>query len=162
MLKSDAEDLARAEGFTEMTEEALAAVWEAPREAVRWSEQAWTRLQTSPDFVRSGIKKAAERRARKLGAAVITSDMLTTFRNEAMMKAVMRIRKLGYTELTFDAFDTAKQQVKRLQGNEQADKRLEEIRTYMTTKPRVGVLGEALMQRFRKFLKGEGDLKGER
>ncbi len=162
MLKSDAEDLARAQGFTEMTEEALTAVWEAPREAVRWSEEAWARLQTSPDFVRSGIKKAAERRARKQGAAVITSELLTKFRNEAMMKAVMRIRKLGYTELTFDAFDKAKQEVKRLQGNEQADKRLEEIRDYMTKKPRVGVLGEELMQRFRKFLKGEGDLKSER
>jgi len=162
MLRADAEDLARAQGFSEMSEEVLTTVWETPQETVRWSEEAWARLQTSPDFVRSGIKKAAERRARKLGAAVITSEMLTTFRNEAMMKAVMRIRKLGYTELTFDAFDTAKHQVKRLQGNEQADKRLEEIRTYMTTKPRVGVLGEALMQRFRKFLKGEGDLKGER
>ena len=162
MLKADAEDLARAQGFSEMTDEVLTKIWETPREAVRWSEEAWARLQTSPDFVRSGIKKAAERRARKMGASVITSDLLTTFRNEAMMKAVMRIRKLGYTELTFDAFDTAKQQVKRLQGNEQADKRLEEIRTYMTTKPRVGVLGEALMTRFRKFLKGEGDLKIEK
>lgn len=162
MLKADAEDLARAQGFSEMSEEVLTTVWETPQETVRWSEEAWARLQTSPDFVRSGIKKAAERRARKMGASVITSELLTTFRNEAMMKAVMRIRKLGYTELTFDAFDAAKHQVKRLQGNEQADKRLEEIRAYMTTKPRVGVLGEALMQRFRKFLKGEGDLKSER
>jgi hypothetical protein len=88
--------------------------------------------------------------------------MLTKFRNEAMMKAVMRIRKLGYTELTFDAFDTAKQQVKRLQGNQQAEKRLDEIRTYMTKKPHVGVLGEELMQRFRKYLKGEGDLRIEK
>lgn len=162
MLKADAEDLARAQGFSEMSEEVLTTVWDTPQEAVRWSEEAWARLQTSPDFVRSGIKKAAERRARKMGATVITSDLLTKFRNEAMMKAVMRIRKLGYTELTFDAFDAAKEQVKRLQGNEQADKRLDEIREYMTTKPRVGVLGEALMQRFRKFLKGEGDLKIER
>lgn len=162
MLKSDAEDLARSQGHTQMTEEILTAVWETPLEAVRWSEEAWARLQTSPDFVRSGIKKAAERRARKQGATVISSEMLTKFRNEAMMKAVMRIRKLGYTELTFDAFDTAKQQVKRLQGNQQAEKRLDEIRTYMTKKPHVGVLGEEMMQRFRKYLKGEGDLRIEK
>lgn len=162
MLKSDAEDLAKAQGHAEMTEDVLAAVWDTPAEAVRWSEEAWARLQTSPDFVRSGIKKAAERRARKQGAAVITSELLTKFRNEAMMKAVMRIRKLGYSELTFDAFDTAKEQVKRLQGNEQAEKRLDEIREYMTKKPHVGVLGEELMTRFRKFLKGEGDLKIEK
>ena len=159
MLKADAEDLARSQGVSEMTEEALTRVWETPQSDVRWSEEAWARLQTSPDFVRSGIKKAAERRARKAGATVITSDLLTKFRNEAMMKAVMRIRKLGYTELTFDAFDKAKQEVKRLQGNEQAESRLEEIRAYMEKKPHVGVLGAELMTRFRKYLKGEGDLK---
>ncbi len=159
MLKADAEDLARSMGVTEMTEEALTKIWETPQSDVRWSEEAWARLQTSPDFVRSGIKKAAERRARKAGATVITSELLTKFRNEAMMKAVMRIRKLGYTELTFDAFDKAKQEVKRLQGNEQAESRLEEIRAYMAKKPHVGVLGEELMTRFRKYLKGEGDLK---
>ncbi|MFZ5875211.1 MAG: hypothetical protein ACOYXU_02265 [Nitrospirota bacterium] len=161
MLKADAEDLARAHGVTEMTEEALTRLWETPQEPVRWSEEAWARLQTSPDFVRSGIKKAAERRARKAGATTITSDLLTKFRNEAMMKAVMRIRKLGYDELTFDAFDKAKQEVKRLQGNEQAEHRLDEIRTYMAKKPHVGVLGEELMTRFRKYLKGEGDLKSD-
>jgi hypothetical protein len=159
MLKADAEDLALSLGVTEMTEDALTRIWETPQSDVRWSEEAWARLQTSPDFVRSGIKKAAERRARKAGAPVITSDLLTKFRNEAMMKAVMRIRKLGYTELTFDAFDKAKQEVRRLQGNEQAESRLEEIRAYMEKKPHVGVLGEELMTRFRKFLKGEGDLK---
>ncbi len=162
MLKADAEDLASAQGVSEMTEEALTRIWETPQSDVRWSEDAWARLQTSPDFVRSGIKKAAERRARKMGAAVITSDLLTKFRNEAMMKAVMRIRKLGYTELTFDAFDKAKQEVKRLQGNEQAESRLDEIRSYMEKKPHVGVLGDELMTRFRKYLKGEGDLKVDR
>lgn len=162
MLKADAEDLARSLGVSEMTEDALTKIWETPQSDVRWSEEAWARLQTSPDFVRSGIKKAAERRARKAGATVITSDLLTKFRNEAMMKAVMRIRKLGYTELTFDAFDKAKQEVKRLQGNEQADSRLDEIRAYMEKKPHVGVLGDELMTRFRKYLKGEGDLKVDR
>jgi hypothetical protein len=162
MLKADAEDLASAQGVTEMTEETLTRIWDTPQSDVRWSEDAWARLQTSPDFVRSGIKKAAERRARKMGAGVITSDLLTKFRNEAMMKAVMRIRKLGYTELTFDAFDKAKQEVKRLQGNEQAESRLDEIRSYMEKKPHVGVLGDELMTRFRKYLKGEGDLKVDR
>jgi hypothetical protein len=51
--------------------------------------------------------------------------------------------------------------VKRLQGNEQADKRLDEIRDFMTKRPEKPgeVLGDELMTRFRKFLKGEGDLK---
>ncbi|MGH7273561.1 MAG: PCP reductase family protein [Nitrospiria bacterium] len=155
MLKRDAEELALEKGYAEMTEDVLARIWDAPQEEVVWSPEAWARLQTSPDFVRSGIKKAAERRARKIKAKVITSDLLTQFRNEAMMKAVMRIRQLGFSELTFDAFEAAKQKVKRLKGNEQAEKRLEEIRDYMTKKPHVGVLGEELMERFRKYLKGE-------
>ena len=114
MLKRDAEDLARQRGHTEITEEALTQIWDAPLEEIKWSEEAWRRLQTSPDFVRSGIKKAAERRARKLGVQEITSNLLTTFRNEAMMKAVMRIRKLGFNELTFDAFEAATHKTKKL------------------------------------------------
>ena len=162
MIKRDAEDLARTRGITEMTVEALKNLWESPKEEVQWSEEAWRRLQTSPDFVRSGIKKAAERRARKDGAKVITSEMLTRYRNQAMMKAVMRIRKLGFNDLTFEAFEAAKQKVKRLQGNEQAEKRLDEIKDFMTHKRKAqsgDVLGEELMTRFRKYLKGEGDLK---
>jgi hypothetical protein len=162
MIKRDAEELARARGMTEMTKQALKELWESPKEEVQWSEEAWNRLQTSPDFVRSGIKKAAERRARKDGAKTISSEMLTRYRNQAMMKAVMRIRKLGFNELTFDAFEAAKQKVKRLQGNEQADKRLDEIKDFMIHKREAhqgDVLGEELMTRFRKYLKGEGDLK---
>lgn len=155
MLKRDAEEMALEKGFKEINEEALRRVWDEPQEEVTWSPEAWERLQTSPDFVRSGIKKAAERRARRMKVKVITSDLLTRFRNEAMMRAVMRIRQLGFSELTFDAFEAAKDKVRRLQGNEQAEKRLEEIREYMIQKPHVGVLGDELMQRFRRYLKGE-------
>jgi len=158
MLKRDTEDLARERGVTRIDEESLTQLWEAPKERIAWTDEAWKRLQTSPDFVRSGIRKAAERRARKMGLKEIDSEHLTKFRNEAMMKAVKRIRSFGYQELTFDAFDDALEKVKRLQGNEQAEKRLAEIREYMKKKPEVGVLGEELMDRFRKYLKGEGTL----
>ncbi len=158
MLKRDAEDLAREQGITKIDVETLVRIWEAPATHVTWTDEAWKRLHTSPDFVRSGIRKAAERRARKLGLTTIDSEHLTTFRNEAMMKAVKRIRSFGYQELTFDAFGDAMQKVKRLKGNEQAEHRLEEIRDYMKKKPDVGLLGDELMTRFRKYLKGEGTL----
>ncbi len=158
MLKRDTEDLAREAGLPRIDEAALIQLWEAPKERVAWTDEAWKRLMTSPDFVRSGIRKAAERRALKLKIKEIDSDHLTKFRNEAMMKAVKRIRSFGYQELTFDAFEDALEKVKRLQGNEQAEKRLAEIREYMKKKPDVGVLGEELMERFRKYLKGEGTL----
>ncbi|TAJ25652.1 MAG: hypothetical protein EPO64_07755 [Nitrospirae bacterium] len=162
MLTRDTEDLAREKGLTRIDEQALDLLWDAPQAKVAWTDEAWKRLHTSPDFVRSGIRKAAERRARKLGLREIDSDHLTKFRNEAMMKAVKRIRSFGYKELTFDAFETALQKTKRLQGNEQAEKRLGEIREHFkapeTKKPEGGTLGADLMDRFRKYLKGEGPL----
>jgi hypothetical protein len=162
MLKLDTEELARERGLASIDEETLRQLWEAPQERVTWTDEAWKRLQTSPDFVRSGIRKAAERRARKLGLKEIDSDHLTTFRNQAMMKAVKRIRSFGYNDLTFDAFETALQKTKRLQGNEQAELRLQEIREHFkdpeTKKPEGGTLGADLMSRFRKYLKGEGSL----
>jgi hypothetical protein len=162
MLKRDTEDLAREKGLSQIDEAILVQLWDAPQERVLWSDEAWKRLLTSPDFVRSGIRKAAERRARKLGLAEIDSDHLTRFRNEAMMKAVKRIRSFGYNDLTFDAFETALEKTKRLQGNEQAEKRLDEIRQHFkdpaTQKPEGGTLCAELMGRFRKYLKGEGSL----
>lgn len=162
MLRRDIEDLARENGVTRIDESVLLQLWDAPQERVAWTDEAWKRLQTSPDFVRSGIRKAAERRARKLGLKEIDSEHLTTFRNQAMMKAVKRIRSFGYNELTFEAFDTALEKTKRLQGNEQAEKRLREIREHFADpdmkKPQGGTLGADLMDRFRKYLKGEGTL----
>ena len=162
MLKRDTEDLARDRKLTRIDEIALHELWDAPQTRIAWTDEAWRRLQTAPDFVRSGIRKAAERRARMLGLAEIDSDHLTTFRNQAMMKAVKRIRSFGYQALTFDAFETALQRTKRLQGNEQAEKRLQEIRGHFadpsTKKPGGGTLGADLMDRFRRYLKGEGTL----
>ncbi len=162
MIRHDTEEAAREKGFTTIDETNVMQLWAAPQQKVAWSDEAWKRLQTSPDFVRSGIMKAAERRARKLGLSEIDSDSLTTFRNQAMMKAVKRIRSFGYNELTFDAFDTALTKTKRLQGNDQAEKRLQEIRGHFADpnvkKPEGGTLGADLMDRFRKYLKGEGAL----
>ena len=162
MLRRDTEDLAREKGVTRIDEPMLLQLWDAPQERVAWTDEAWKRLQTSPDFVRSGIRKAAERRARKLGLKEVDSEHLTTFRNQAMMKAVKRIRSFGYDNLTFEAFDTALEKTKRLQGNEQAEKRLREIREHFADpdmkKPEGGTLGADLMERFRKYLKGEGTL----
>lgn len=162
MIRHDTEELAREKGFTTIDETNIDQLWNAPQQKVAWSDEAWKRLQTSPDFVRSGIRKAAERRARKLGLSEIDSDSLTTFRNQAMMKAVKRIRSFGYNELTFDAFDTALTKTKRLQGNDQAEMRLQEIRGHFADpnakKPEGGTLGADLMDRFRRYLKGEGAL----
>ena len=91
-----------------------------------------------------------------MGAPVITGSLLTKFRNQAMMKAVKRIRELGFTELTFDAFDAAKGELRIVSLNPEAHERLDTIRRYFETE-RHGQpgdsLGRDLMRRFRAYLK---------
>ncbi|HET6370581.1 MAG TPA: hypothetical protein VFG95_05250 [Nitrospiria bacterium] len=153
MLRKDAEDLGREMGIRRIDLAALTRIWDAPQKEISWTPEANKRLMTSPDFVRSGIKKAAERRARKMGASLITSEMLTRFRNEAMMRAMKRLRSFGYSEMTFDAFEDAKEKIKRLQDNPEAAKRLEDIQNYMGTRGKVGLIDEEMLDRMREYLK---------
>ncbi len=155
MLKEDAEELARGKGVEEITEEVLLLVWNETHEEVKWSPEAWKRLQTSPDFVRSGIKKAAERRARRAKADRVTSEMLTRYRNEAMMKAVIRIRQYGYNTLTFDAFEDALVKTKRLKDSPEAAVRLGEIKEFMDKRGEVGLLDREMMEKMKRYLQGD-------
>lgn len=153
MLKNDAEDLARELGLERIDLAALTQIWDAPKSDVVWSEEAHKRLLTSPDFVRSGIKKAAERRARKMGMTEITSELLTKYRNEAMMKAMKRIRAFGYREMTFDAFEDAKEKIRRLKENPEAEKRLDDIKSYMGKRGNVGLIDEEMLDKMKDYLK---------
>jgi GNAT superfamily N-acetyltransferase len=157
LFKRDVEVEARRLGEPVVTAEVFQRLWVAGAdEPVEWTAEAWARLQTAPEFVREGIRKAAERRARRQGRRVIDSPLLTLFRNQAMMKAVKRIRELGFTELTFDAFDAAKERMRVVSLNPEAQERLDRIRHYFETE-RHGqsgdFLGHDLMARFRTYLK---------
>jgi hypothetical protein len=157
LLRRDVEAEARRMELPRVTGEVVDRLWHAAPEApVRWAPEAWARLQTAPEFVREGIRKAAERRARRMGVGEITSPLLTKFRNQAMMKAVQRIRELGFTELTFDAFDAAKAQIRTVSLNPEAQERLDRIRRYFETERHGGagdLLGHDLMRRFRAYLR---------
>ncbi len=153
MLKNDAEDLAREMGITRIDLAALTQIWDAPKSDIAWTDEAHKRLMTSPDFVRSGIKKAAERRARKMGVTTITSELLTKFRNEAMMKAMKRLRGFGYNEMTFDAFEDAKKKIRRLKDNPEAAKRLDDIKDYMDKRGKVGLIDDEMLDRMKAYLK---------
>ncbi|MBI3804665.1 MAG: hypothetical protein HY282_12985 [Nitrospirae bacterium] len=153
MLKNDAEDLAHEMGLTRIDLAALTQIWDAPKSDVTWTNEAHKRLMTSPDFVRSGIKKAAERRARKMGMTSITSELLTKFRNEAMMKAMKRLRAFGYDEMTFDGFNDAKEKIRRLKDNPEAAKRLDDIKEYMGKRGKVGLIDEEMLQKMKDYLK---------
>ncbi|EGW55504.1 radical SAM/SPASM domain-containing protein [Candidatus Endoriftia persephonae] len=125
---------------------------------VEWSPEALARVKSAPEFVRAGIKKAAEFGARRDSLAVIGSNDLTRYRNRAMMRAVMRMKGMGMTSLDFDAFAVAKQQVKRLQDNPQAEQRFSKIRDYVEGHQApdgsgLGTLGHDLIERMKRELK---------
>jgi len=155
LLRVDAEDLARETGVKTITAGVLKQTWERPLTPVPWSSEARARLNDAPSFVRSGIKKAAERRARREGLSEIDSGSLTRFRNAAMMKAVKRMRAFGFRELTFDGvFETASSRVKRLKNNPQAAGRFDEIRQHVESKEGgVGLMGHQFVQKMKDYLK---------
>jgi hypothetical protein len=153
MLTAVADDLAREMGLARIDLDALTKIWDAPKSDIAWTEEAHKRLMTSPDFVRSGIKKAAERKARKLGVSTVTSELLTQFRNQAMMKAMKRLRTFGYNEMTFAAFEDAKGKINRLKDNTEAAKRLDDIRDYMGKRGKVGLIDEEMLERMKDYLK---------
>ncbi|MEN8177652.1 MAG: radical SAM protein [Pseudomonadota bacterium] len=133
-------------------------VIETDMAGVEWEPEALTRVESAPEFVRAGIKKAAEFGARREGLERITSEDLTRFRNRAMMKAVRRMKGFGLKELNFNAFDIAKTRVPRLQENEQAEQRFSEIRDYVEAKQApdgsgLGLLDRELLDRMKAELK---------
>jgi len=155
LLRVDAEDLARETGAETITAGVLQQAWEKPLTPVPWRDDARVRLNDAPDFVRSGIKKAAERRARREGLTEISSETLTRFRNAAMMKAVKRMRAFGFRELTFDdVFETASSRVTRLKNNPQAAKRFDEIRQHVESKEGgVGLMDRQFVRKMKDYLK---------
>src|SRR3990167_1184373 len=68
-------------------------------EEIIWTEEALRRVENAPEFVRSGIRKLMGKRAKERGKKVIDSDFLTEIRNESMMLAAKRIKKIGFEEL---------------------------------------------------------------
>jgi len=133
-------------------------VVETETAGVEWEPDALARVESAPDFIRAGIKKAAEFNARREGKVIITSEDLTRYRNKAMMRAVRRLRGFGMDELNFDAYQIAKERVPRLQDNKQADKRFATIREYVESKQApdgsgLGLLDRELMEKMKQELK---------
>ena len=121
---------------------------------VEWDEDALARVLSAPDFNRAGIKKAAEFNARKEGLARITSADLTRFRNNAMMRAVQRMKGFGMQELSFDAYEIARDRVPRLKDNPEADKRFDTIKNFVAARENPGdLLGQDLLEKMKAQLK---------
>lgn len=122
--------------------------------AVDWDEDALARVESAPDFIRVGIRKAAEFNARKEGFSRITSDDLTRYRNNAMMRAVRRMKGFGMQELSFAAYEIARERVPRLKDNPEADARFEAIRNFVSVRENPGdLLGQDLLEKMKAQLK---------
>ena len=123
---------------------------------VEWDEDALARVLSAPDFIRAGIKKAAEFNARKEGLARITSGDLTRFRNSAMMRAVQRMKGFGMQELSFDAYAIARDRVPRLKDNPEADRRFDAIKNFVAAREHPGdLLGQDLLEKMKAQLKAD-------
>ena len=141
----------RAESVERMDAEAAIAQLTG---GVEWDEDALARVLSAPDFNRAGIKKAAEFNARREGLERITSSDLTRFRNRAMMRAVQRMKGFGMRELSFDAYEIARERVPRLKDNPEADKRFDTIRTFVAARENPGdLLGQELLEKMKAELK---------
>ena len=80
MLKRDTEDLAREKGLAQIDEQTLIQLWDAPQERIAWTDEAWKRLQTSPDFVQerySESRRAARPQAGVEGNRLRASDRIS-------------------------------------------------------------------------------------
>jgi hypothetical protein len=133
-------------------------VVETQSAGVEWNPETLRRVESAPEFIRAGIKKAAEFNARREGLAVIHDDDLTRFRNRAMMRAVRRMKGFGMQELNFDAFDIARERVPRLKDNDQAARRFSNIKNYVESHQQpgggLGLMDRELIDKMKAELKG--------
>ncbi len=142
-----AERLAKRRKSTIVQQADIQSVLKTSLAGVEWEPDALSRVESAPEFVRAGIKKAAEFGAGREGLTRITSEDLTRFRNRAMMKAVKRIKSFGQKELEFDVFSIAQQKVPRLKENQQAVNRFNRIKQYVQDRQRPDGSGLGLLDR---------------
>ncbi|MCP3868442.1 MAG: radical SAM protein [Gammaproteobacteria bacterium] len=157
-LETTAEAEARLRGSPQVSEQDVEKASGQGNTLVQWDPAALARVESAPDFVKAGIKKAAEFNAHREGLELITSEHLTRFRNRAMMRAVRRIRGFGMKELNFDAFDIARERVPRLKENAQAVTRFSEIRQYVSSRQSpdgggLGIIDREMLDKMKAELK---------
>lgn len=61
---------------------------------IEWTNEALERVKKAPDFVRPGIYKLMEKRAKERGYKTITSEFLSEIRDESMKFTSKRMKKI--------------------------------------------------------------------
>jgi hypothetical protein len=120
---------------------------------VTWTDEARQRVEHAPPFVRPGIWKLVERRARERGRTVVTSEFLTEIRNESMLRVAKSIRGFGFEELSMDAFEVAKAKMKKLPRKLEV---IEEIKAFLGARTEKNDMVLAKFQRYLEMIPERG------
>lgn len=113
---------------------------------ILWTEEALKRVEKAPAFVRPGIYKLMVKRAKERGRRVITSAFLTEIRNEAMLRVAKCIKGFGFEELSMDAFEVAKEKMKKLPRKVEV---IEEIKAFLKERTQKN---EMIIDKFTRYL----------
>lgn len=119
-------------------------------EEIPWTEEARKRVANAPDFVRPGIYKLMQKKARMHGYREITSKFLSEIRDESMQLASKRIKNIGFDELRMDAWDKAKEKLKNARKKEVIDK----IKAFLGERI---TKNEGIITKFQAYLKTAGE-----
>lgn len=119
-------------------------------EEITWTDEALKRVENAPDFVRPGIKKLMIKRAKERGKKIIDSEFLTEIRNESMMLASKRMKKIGFEELKIDAFDKAKEKLRSARKKEVIDN----IKGFLSKRTSKN---EAIIEKFVQYLEDDSE-----
>ena len=118
----------------------------AKENGVVWAEEAWERVKHAPEFVRPGIRKLMVQRCVKRGFKIVTSDFLTEIRNESMMLVSKRVKGFGFEELTMDAFDVAKDKMRKSPRKVEVIEEIEDFLSMRTEKK------DDIVERFKDYM----------
>lgn len=113
---------------------------------IRWTEESLSRVEKAPGFVRAGIYKLMAKRANERRRKVITSEFLTEIRNESMLRVAKSIKGFGFEELSMDAFEVAKQKMRKLPRKVQV---IEQIKAFLSERTQSN---DMIVSKFTRYL----------
>lgn len=112
---------------------------------IPWDDDALARVENAPDFVRPGIYKLMQKRARERGKTRIDSEFLTEIRDESMMLVTRRMKKMGFEGLDMSAWEKAREKFSK---NDRKRGVIERITGHLNARPEKN---EAIIEKFGSF-----------
>ncbi len=114
-------------------------------EKTPWDEDALARVSAAPDFVRPGILKLMQKRAKERGKSRIDTEFLSEIRDESMMLASRRMKKLGFDQLGMGAWGAAKEKFKKSERKQEV---IDKIASFLNVRENKN---EKIIEKFESF-----------